>query len=262
LPPSPKDVALGAAWRLISSGAGPVLRGSIVAVVVVALLVVLDRQFDLFGHRAAPAVAAAPTPQVTKVQEPPAVIAQLPAVPPTTSSGVPLPSVYGVYAVSGGQLSELEPLIGRVPDQKVFMSTPVKTPSHTMLPDGRLAFVVYRRDIAANAPDRVPVRVIAKITRAMTFNSAGQPNTVPLDDQWTIRSASYEFRVAPVSESPEMLMIRPDNPDFVFPAGRYGLVLKGQAYDFTVAGPITEAVQCLERFEAANGAFYTECRTP
>jgi hypothetical protein len=249
---------------LISSGAGPVLRGSIVAVVVVALLVVLDRQFDLFGHIAPPVVVAAPAPppQVTKVQEPPAVVAQLPPVPPTTASGVPLPSVYGVYAVSGGQLSELEPLIGRVPDQKVFMSTPVKTPSHTMLPDGRLAFVVYRRDIAANAPDRVPVRVIAKITRAMTFNSAGQPNTVPLDDQWTIRSASYEFRVAPVSESPEMLMIRPDHPDFVFPAGRYGLVLKGQAYDFTVAGPITEAVQCLERFEAANGAFYTECRTP
>jgi hypothetical protein len=37
-----------------------------------------------------------------------------------------------------------------------------------------------------------------------------------------------------------MLLIRPANCDFVFPAGRY-LVVKGQAHDFTVAGPIMEA---------------------
>ena len=43
-----------------------------------------------------------------------------------------------------------------------------------------------------------------------------------------------------------MLMIRPENPNFVFPAGRYGLVIKGQAYDFTVAGPVTEPAQCLK----------------
>ena len=74
-----------------------------------------------------------------------------------------------------------------------------------------------------------------------------------LDDQWAIRGASYEFRVGPVSEHPEMLLIRSEKPDFLFPPGRYGLVLKGQAYDFSIAGPITESVQCLERVEAANG---------
>ena len=77
-----------------------------------------------------------------------------------------------------------------------------------------------------------------------------------------IRSTSYDFRVALVSESPEMLMLRPENSDFMFPAGRYGLVLKGLAYDFTVAGRITDAAQCLERTEAANGSFYSECRSP
>jgi hypothetical protein len=46
----------------------------------------------------------------------------------------------------------------------------------------------------------------------------------------------------------------------VFPAGRYGLVLKGQAYDFTVAGTITESVQCLERIRAAN--VYSDCKNP
>ena len=49
-----------------------------------------------------------------------------------------------------------------------------------------------------------------------------------------------------------MLMIRPDNSNFVFPAGRYGLVIKGQAYDFTVAGPVTEPAQCLEGVKAAK----------
>ena len=59
-----------------------------------------------------------------------------------------------------------------------------------------------------------------------------------------------------------MLMIRPENADFVFPAERYGLVIKGQAYDFTVTGPITEAAQCLEGVKASNGTFYSECRQP
>ncbi len=181
-----------------------------------------------------------------------------PAAPPRVPA-FPLPTVYGVYALSDGELFELEALPGRVPDQKVLMSTPIKTPGHTKLPDGRLAFFVYRRDIATSAPDRVQIRVIAKVMRAMTFNTR-QANTTSVDDQWTIRGNSYELRVAPVPDNTEMLMIRPENSDFELPAGRYGLVLKGQAYDFTVAGPITDPTQCLERVEAANGAFFSECR--
>ena len=73
---------------------------------------------------------------------------------------------------------------------------------------------------------------------------------------------SYDFRVAPLGEGSEMLMVRPESEDFVFPAGRYGLVIKGQAYDFTIAGPITEPVQCLEGIKAENGTFYSECRRP
>jgi hypothetical protein len=41
--------------------------------------------------------------------------------------------------------------------------------------------------------------------------------------------------------------------------GRYALVLKGQAYDFRVAGQITDPKQCLERMAATNGQFYSEC---
>jgi hypothetical protein len=150
---------------------------------------------------------------------------------------------------------------GRVPDPRVFMSTPVKTPSRTMLPDGRLSFIVFRRDLTTNAPDHVAVRIIAKVIRGMTFDSVAKASITNLDDQWAIRGTSYDLRVAPLNENAEMLLLRPENPDFVFPAGRYGLVLKGQAFDFSVAGPITEPVQCLERVAAANGNFYSECRS-
>ena len=172
----------------------------------------------------------------------------------------PLPSVYGVYAVSGGQLIELEPLVGRVPD-KVFMTSPISTPSRIRLADGRIGFIVFRRDVANSPPDRIAVRVIAKIKQSLKFARTGKAETSRLDDVWTVRNISYDFRVAPIRANPEMLLLRPENPEFEFAPGRYALVVKGQAYDFTVAGEITETAQCLERTEAANGTFYSECRT-
>jgi hypothetical protein len=245
------------------------LRGAIVAILAVAVSVVLDHQFEFFGSRASQALA----PVAHKIEKvalkvaPPQVPVQgstssAPTVP-MQYSGVSLPSVYGIYSISAGRLHELEPLaVGRVPDQRVFMSTPIKTPSRTVLPDGRTEFIIYRRDIANNAPDRITVRVIAKVQRAMTFNTAGQASTMDVEDSWTIRNVSYDFRVAPLGDSSEMLVVRPEKEEFVLPSGRYALVIKGQAYDFTVAGPITEAAQCLERVDAANGTFYSECGRP
>jgi hypothetical protein len=58
-----------------------------------------------------------------------------------------------------------------------------------------------------------------------------------------------------------MVVARPVDPDFAFPAGRYALVLGGTAYDFSVEGPITAATQCLESFEAVGGPVFSECRT-
>src|SRR5207245_4721433 len=129
------------------------------------------------------------------------------------------PTCYGIYAVSGGQLFELEPLGGRVPDQRVFMSTPVKMASRTVLPDGRAVFIIYRRDAANSAPERVSVRVIAKVLRAMTFNTAGHPSTMNVQDTWTIRNISYDFRLAQLGEGYEMLMINQENEDLLLQAG-------------------------------------------
>jgi len=146
------------------------------------------------------------------------------------------------------------------PTQGFSFSTPINKPSHTILPDGRVVFVVFRRDLTTSAPDRVSVRAVAKITSGITFDAKGKAGIAILEDVWTIRNVSYQFRVAPLGENSEMFVFRPETSDFIFPAGRYALVLKGQAYDFTVTGTITEAAQCLERIEAANGTFYSECR--
>jgi hypothetical protein len=260
-----KDTSLNVERSLHWPGAAPLLRGAMVAIFAVALCVVLS-QFGLLGNQA-PQTAASTvqknaSPEPKPVVQAPGQALQSPATTLPQSSPFPLPTVYGVYAVSGGQLHELEALRGRVPDQRVFMSTPIRTLSRTVPPDGQIVFILYRRDVASSAPERVTVRVIAKIMRAMTFSPAGQASVENVEDSWTIRNVSYEFRVAPLSESSEMLMIRPENVDFVFPAGRYGLVIKGQAYDFTVAGSITEAAQCLEGVQASNGTFYSECQNP
>jgi hypothetical protein len=248
-------------------GTAQLLRAAMVAIFAVVVCVVLDRQFNILGRQApqpfASVVQKIEKPEAKRIVQASAGDPQLPITTPAPQSlGFPVPSVYGIYAVSGGQLYELEPLVGRVPDQRVFMSTPIKTASRTVLPDGRAVFIIYRRDAANSAPERVSVRVIAKVLRAVTFNTAGHASTTNVQDTWTIRNISYDFRVAPLSEGSEMLMIRPENEDFVFPAGRYGLVIKGQAYDFTVAGPITETAQCLEGIKAENGTFYSECRRP
>jgi hypothetical protein len=247
-------------------GAAPLVRAAGVAVLAIVLCTVLDH-FGVFGRQSpqpfATVVHKVERPEAKPVIQSSAEGVQTPITTPSTQSlGFPLPSVYGIYAVSGGQLHELEPLVGRVPDQRVFMSTPVKTPSRTMLPDGRAVFIIYRRDAANSAPERVSVRVIAKVLRAMTFNTAGQASTTNVQDTCTFRNISYYFRVAPFGLGCEMLVIRQESEDFVVPAGRYGLVIKGQAYDFTIAGSITEPVQCLEGIKAENGTFYSECRRP
>jgi hypothetical protein len=177
----------------------------------------------------------------------------------TGSLPFPLPSDYGVYALNNTALSELYLLPEQVPDKRVAMSTPVSQPSRTTIPDGKAKFVVFRRDIAGNAPDRIEVRVVARVVRALTFDAKGKASFSPVADAWNIRNLSYEFRVRPIPENPEMLLVQSANTDFVLPAGRYVLVLGNQGYDFTVRGQVTDPSQCIERTDAANGAFYSDC---
>jgi hypothetical protein len=181
---------------------------------------------------------------------------------PATPLPFPVPTDYGMYALNNGALSELAALQERVPDKRIAMSTPVTEPSRTTLPDGKARFILFRRELAGNAPERVDVRVVARVTRALTFDSKGKPGFSPVSDAWNIRNISYEFRVRPIAGNPEMLLVQSEKPDFALPAGRYILVVKDQGYDFTVAGKVTDVAQCLERTDAANGSFYSECQKP
>ena len=175
-------------------------------------------------------------------------------------SGLPLPSNYGVYAINNGVLNELQPLSIRAPDPRVALSAEIKTPSQTLLPDGNVIFIVFRRDLVNSAPQKLAVRVVARIARATTLSS-GKTISEIRDGTWRIRSISFDFKVSPLNDNREMVVVRPEMADFAFPAGRYVLVLGALAYDFTVAGLITAAPQCLEAFELLNGPIFSECRT-
>lgn len=185
-----------------------------------------------------------------------------PAIATPNEPSLPMPSDYGVYALDNDALSELYALPERVPDKRIAVSTPIDRPSRTTLAEGKARFIVFRRDLAGNAPDRIEVRVVARVARAISFDAKGRPNIASITDAWNMRSVSYEFRVRPIAGNPEMLLVQSDKPDFALPAGRYVLVLKDQGYDFTIAGKVTEPAQCLERTDAANGSFYSECLNP
>jgi hypothetical protein len=224
---------------------------------VVAGLVFYNQQISVLRRGTNLLSSIAVSKSVLPTSTPPP--AQQTPVAASNALSFPLPSDYGVYALSNAALSELHLLVEQVPDKRVAMSTPISQPSSTTLPDGKPKFVVFRRDLAGNAPDRMDVRVVARVVRALTFDAKGKASFSPVSDAWNIRNLSYAFRVRPIAGNPEMLLVQAENADFALPAGRYVLVLKNQGYDFTVAGEVTDPSQCLERTDAANGEFYSDC---
>jgi hypothetical protein len=240
---------------------GTLVAGTLGAMAVAIGLMLLISQraalFQLLGRPSESTTAALPaqTPETTSTS------AAVPVdLPPHKEEPAPLlPRVYGIYAVSNAQLFELEALPGRAPDPRIALSAVITKTSRTILPNGRVSFVAYRRDFTSSAPERVSVRVIAKIERAMNFSSGGKTQASSIDDTWIMRNISFPFRVAPVASNPEMLALEPES-ETALPAGRYGLVINGVSYDFSVAGEVTDPSQCLERVEATNGTFYSPCR--
>jgi hypothetical protein len=213
----------------------------------------------ILGHeqitrsRAAPLPAALPASSASAASKV-AIIAN------HQQSDFPLPSVYGVYAVSEGHLYELEPIAMRVPDPRVAVSAMLSSMSRTIVPKDGIKFVIYRRDLIASAPDTVSIRVVAQVMREIKFAASGPPHTINVDGQWAIRNKSYDFEVAPLKSNPEMIIARSTDPNFAFPSGRYVLVFKGEGYDFNIAGRVTDTAHCLERTDALGGMVYSECR--
>ena len=81
----------------------------------------------------------------------------------------------------------------------------------------------------------------------------GPARSVPQRETWIIRSSGYDFRVLPVSDDREMILVRAEDPEFAIPPGRYALMLNGQPYDFVVEGLVTDPAHCVESAPTARG---------
>jgi hypothetical protein len=183
-----------------------------------------------------------------------ATVRQTPAATPFAA-----PDTYGVYAVSDGQLTPLEPLPIRVPDARVSISSTISKPAPAPLANGRLSFVVYYRELATSVPETASVRIVAKVMQATTF-VGGKPKSMAVEDTWAVRGGAVDLRIAPVPTNNEMILIRPADPNFTLSPGRYVLMFKNQAYDFSVAGTVSDTAQCLERADLQDRSVYSECR--
>ncbi|UWU91406.1 hypothetical protein [Bradyrhizobium sp. CB1015] len=206
-----------------------------------------------------PQATAIPTPSAGETPERTSESPKEPA--PAAHPSMPLPTTFGVYALSEGQLHELKPVPGKIPDRRVAISAAINTPSVTTLPDGDVKFIVFRPDGGVDASG-TEVRVIAKVSRAMGVDASGKAAMVSAGDSWVIRSMSYPYKVGPIDDQSRMLLLQPEQDGFTLAPGRYIVVVKAMGYDFTVAGTITDPNQCVERINAINGAFYSPCPPP
>jgi hypothetical protein len=231
---------------------------AIVAIVGVAI----QQRFNplaLLRPRAGPGINLAGTPTPAQVIADRSAPMQAEPAPPADPL---IPTSFGVYAVSNNKLYPLQLLAGRAPNARVAVSAAITTASKTELPDPHIRFIVFRRDSAASAVDHAEVRVIAKIAAAMSFDPNGKPIISKAEDNWAIRNISYPYQTAPLRGHTDMYEVLAGDADKPLGPGRYGLILKDEVYDFTIAGEITDSKHCLESVAAANGSFYSECRKP
>ena len=169
------------------------------------------------------------------------------------------PDTYGVYAVTEGQLTPLDQLPIRVPDARVSISSTISKPAPAPLRNGHVSFVVYHRELATSVPETASVRIVARVMQATAF-AGGKPKSIAIEDTWAVRGGAIDLRIAPVPGNQEMVVVRAADPNFTLSPGRYVLMYKNQAYDFSVAGTVTDTAQCLERSDLQERSVFSECR--
>jgi hypothetical protein len=224
---------------------------------VIAYLPDLRSQFIAPSQRPPAAqTEAVPGPHESQTSAPPA--APQATVPEAAQTSAALPTTFGVYALSEGQLQELKPLAGKIPDRRVAISAAMTSSNAATVASGDVKFIVFRPDIAIDASG-AEVRVMAKVSRTMGVDGSGKAAMVNATGSWVIRSMSFPYKAGPVDDQPRMFSLQPENEGFTLPPGRYALVVKGVGYDFTIAGDVTDPNQCVERINATNGGFYSPC---
>ena len=219
----------------------------------------------------APRIDSSRPPEIASSAVPPKASQAEASIAPATessasvasSSAFPRPKSYGVYMISDDQLIELEQVEAVPADPKGHTNLQIKTPSRTVLSNPRPRFIAYRRELAKDAPDLVPVRIAAKVSSLMTFDGTGTAKTAPPETAtWLVRDRGFNLRVAPVQDSREMLLLWPTDDITAFPPGRYELAIAGSLYDFVIEGKVTDPAQCMESFMTAQGRGFYECKAP
>jgi hypothetical protein len=206
------------------------------------------------------AVATAPPSAASPATAPPSAAAPATALAAATSP-FPLPAAYGVYAVSDSRLIELEQPQAKPVDARAGSQLQIVEPGHSIVAPGKLAFVVFRRDLASSAPEKAALRIAARVAHSMNFDSTGRAvMTTPATETWVIRDQGYSLRGSPVDGNAEMVLLRPEDPELSMPAGRYELMLGTQAYDFVVAGEVTDPAHCVEGVTTVRGPAFNECK--
>ncbi|RTM12098.1 MAG: hypothetical protein EKK33_18395 [Bradyrhizobiaceae bacterium] len=255
----PSDIEISHAPPLERHSLWTVMARAAALLLVIGVVMVAVQQ-----HKWLASLAGYVAPGVReRAPAPPPATPVVAVAPPVPNEPKPVrPTDYGVYAlVDDKELSELHLLPGRAPDARVAVSAAFKIPGQSGLPNGRPKFIVFRREAASNAPERIEVRVIAKVAREFAAGvTAKTPN--PADDIGVIRSFSYPFRASPLPDAPEMYELHSEDPALELPPGRYALVLKAQSYYFSVDGEVRDPRQCIERIVTGNGTFYTDCKKP
>lgn len=187
-----------------------------------------------------------------------------PSAPP---SALPMPAYYGVYGVSGGRLFEIAGAPPAVVPFAPLDAGLLTAPPKVRFAEGRLRFLVYRRDAAAIAPGALLVNVVARVARSMEVDPRGNvTRTTPVHDLWKIREQGYRFRTAARDDRRDVVTLEAEDPAFIFPTGRYAFSLFGNVYDFLVdtEEPVGSA-HCVDRISTAASRFttpqvsYVEC---
>ena len=209
----------------------------------------------------APPAASVPTPTPSA----PPSASPAPAVPTPRVAAVdpslPQPPAYGVYALVDNKLLELQQVRVTPVDPRNASQLQILEPGRTVVAPGKPAFVIFRRDLGSHPPEKVPLRIAARVAHAMNFDSTGKAiMTTPAVDTWIIRELGFELRASPIEGNSEMIKLRPEDPTLSLPPGRYELMLGAQAYDLIVAGEVTDPAHCVEGVTTVRGQVFNECK--
>ena len=80
-------------------------------------------------------------------------------------------------------LTELEPLPINVPDPRVALSAEITKSDAFEMADAKPAFILFRRDLLNNAPQKVTLRVVARMVRE-TKVVDGKAKVTDVEGSW------------------------------------------------------------------------------